>query len=156
MALIVSNEYWLKKGDVDLYVFRKRERGQGNRPVLFLIHGSSLSAIPSYDLHVPGHDDYSVMDTFAKLGFDVWTMDHEGYGRSSRTNRNSDIACAVEDLRLAMPLVKKRNRAIASGIFRPVGRSASRRGIRASLPGSGRTAGPRRLRVDRQGLADAR
>jgi pimeloyl-ACP methyl ester carboxylesterase len=75
--------------------------------VLFLIHGSSLSAIPSYDLHVPGHDDYSMMDGFAELGFDVWTMDHEGYGRSSRTDANSDVACAVEDLKLVMPLVKE-------------------------------------------------
>ena len=39
------------------------------------------------------------MDHFAKLGFDVWTLDHEGYGRSSKTDSNSDIASGVEDLR---------------------------------------------------------
>ncbi|MGE3150498.1 MAG: alpha/beta hydrolase [Pseudorhodoplanes sp.] len=108
MAQIVSNEYWVKKRKVDLYVYRKREEGGGKRPVLFLIHGSSLSCMPSYDLHVPGYDDYSVMDTWSKLGFDVWTMDHEGYGRSSRNMEgNSDIACAVEELKLVMPLVEK-------------------------------------------------
>jgi pimeloyl-ACP methyl ester carboxylesterase len=105
-----SKEYWVKKRAVDLYVYRKREgapaAGQ-SKPVLFLIHGSSLSAIPSYDLHIAGHNDYSVMDAFADLGFDVWTMDHEGYGRSSRTDGNSDVACAVEDLKLAMPLVTR-------------------------------------------------
>jgi pimeloyl-ACP methyl ester carboxylesterase len=107
MTKIVANEYWARKGAVDLFVYRKREDRPKDaaRPVLFLIHGSSLSALPSFDLHVPGHDDYSMMDSFARLGFDVWTMDHEGYGRSQRTQSNSDIACAVEDLKVVMPMV---------------------------------------------------
>jgi pimeloyl-ACP methyl ester carboxylesterase len=107
---IRSEEYWARKDDCDLYIYRKwSDQGaatRGERPVLFLIHGSSLSAIPSYDLHIPGHDDYSVMDYFVRLGFDVWTMDHDGYGRSSRTSRNSDVACAVADLEHAMPIVE--------------------------------------------------
>jgi pimeloyl-ACP methyl ester carboxylesterase len=109
VARIVGSEYWVKKRGVDLSVFRKRlgDAAQHGRRVLFFIHGSSLSAIPSYDLHVPGHNDYSMMDYFAELGFDVWTMDHEGYGRSSRTDSNSDVACAVEDLKVVMPLVTK-------------------------------------------------
>ena len=36
--------------------------------------------------------DYSFMDKFAEYGFDVWTLDHEGYGRSTRTSSNSNIA----------------------------------------------------------------
>lgn len=104
MNRIVSNEYWAAKGEARLFVFRKRLEGHDGR-VLFLIHGSSLSALPSYDLHIPGHDDYSVMDHFAKLGFDVWTMDHDGYGRSSRTGSNADIADAVVDLDAVWPLV---------------------------------------------------
>jgi alpha-beta hydrolase superfamily lysophospholipase len=32
-------------------------------------------------------------------------MDHEGYGKSSRTAGNSDIASGVEDLKAAMPIV---------------------------------------------------
>ena len=36
------------------------------------------------------------MNVFAELGYDVWTMDHENYGRSSRTEGNSDIASGVE------------------------------------------------------------
>ena len=35
MARIVSNEYWVKKGDVDLYVFRKREEGQADGACFF-------------------------------------------------------------------------------------------------------------------------
>jgi alpha-beta hydrolase superfamily lysophospholipase len=31
------------------------------------------------------------MDHFARLGYEVWTMDHEGYGHSQRTAGKSDI-----------------------------------------------------------------
>ena len=68
MTEIVSSEHWAQKGAARLYLFRKRPARAAGR-VLFLVHGSSLSAIPSYDLHIAGHDDYSVMDHFARLGF---------------------------------------------------------------------------------------
>ncbi len=45
--------------------------------MLFLVHGSSISARPSFDLTVPGGGEYSLMNVFARYGFDVWTMDHE-------------------------------------------------------------------------------
>ena len=108
---IWSNEYWAKKGDVSLYMFRKRagapKPGQAPLPVLFLVHGSSISSRNSFDLTVPGHGEYSVMNTFAQYGFDVWTMDHENYGRSSRTSGNSDIASGVEDLKAGVELIVK-------------------------------------------------
>jgi alpha-beta hydrolase superfamily lysophospholipase len=47
------------------------------------------------------------MDTFAGYGFDVWTMDFEGYGRSSRTAGNSAIAEGVHDLKAATDLVMR-------------------------------------------------
>jgi alpha-beta hydrolase superfamily lysophospholipase len=104
-ADIWSAEYWAKKGDVPLYMFRKRlgapKAGEPARPVLFLVHGSSNSSRTSFDLSVPGHGEYSLMNKFAEYGFDVWTMDHEGYGRSGRTSGNSDIASGVEDLKAA-------------------------------------------------------
>ena len=108
-AGIWSHDYWAHKGDVSLYMFRKRagapRSGQPSLPVLFLVHGSSISSRPSFDLTVPGHGEYSVMNTFASYGFDVWTMDHENYGRSSRTQSNSDIASGVEDLEAGIELV---------------------------------------------------
>jgi alpha-beta hydrolase superfamily lysophospholipase len=105
---IWSAEYVAKKGDVSLQLYRKRhgapKAGEAARPVLFLVHGSSISAKPSFDLTVPGHGEYSVMNTFAAWGYDVWTMDHENYGRSSRTEANSDIASGVEDLKAGTAL----------------------------------------------------
>ena len=72
--------------DIRLAMYRKRlgapQPGEAPRPVLFMVHGSSTSARSSFDLAVPGRADYSMMDVFARYGFDVWTMDHEGYGRS--------------------------------------------------------------------------
>ncbi|MCZ6622982.1 MAG: alpha/beta fold hydrolase [Deltaproteobacteria bacterium] len=112
MTKILSSEYTARKGNVELYMFRKRhsefsEAKQESKPLLFLVHGSSMSARTSFDLTVPGQKDYSTMDVFASYGFDVWTMDHEGYGRSSHTDGNSDIASGVEDLKAGVEVVKR-------------------------------------------------
>ena len=107
---IWSAEYWTKKGDVPLYIFRKRlgapKAGEAPRPVLFLVHGSSVTW-RIFDLDTPGHGEYSMMNVFARWGFDVWTMDHENYGKSGRTSGNSDIASGAQDLKAAMPVVAK-------------------------------------------------
>jgi pimeloyl-ACP methyl ester carboxylesterase len=98
-------DYTVSKSGVSLAVYRKRRSGTEQLPVLFLVHGSSNSALSSFDLSVPGPEEYSSMNVFAGLGYDVWTMDHENYGRSARTDGNSDIASGVEDLIAASGLV---------------------------------------------------
>ena len=45
------------------------------------------------------------MDVFARYGFDVWTVDHDGYGQSGSSGNNSDIASGVEDLGAAMSIL---------------------------------------------------
>jgi alpha-beta hydrolase superfamily lysophospholipase len=106
-AQIETSEHWAKKGDVKLYLYRKRAAPKAGetQPVLFLVHGSSNSSRSSYDLNVPGKGEYSMMNVFAGYGFDVWTMDHDGYGRSGSSGNNSDIASGVEDLKAALPVV---------------------------------------------------
>jgi pimeloyl-ACP methyl ester carboxylesterase len=108
---IWRGEYWANKGDVRLALYRKRlgapAAGEMPRPVLFLVHGSSNSAQSSFDLAVPGEGEYSIMNVMARAGYDVWTMDHENYGRSSQTAGNSDIASGVEDLKTGTELVVK-------------------------------------------------
>jgi pimeloyl-ACP methyl ester carboxylesterase len=105
---IWSSEYWARKGDIPLWMFRKRlgepKPGEPSRPVLFFVHGSSVTS-RAFDLHVPGHGEYSIMDEFARHGFDCWTRDHENYGKSGRTSGNSDIASGVEDLKAAAEVV---------------------------------------------------
>jgi len=108
---IWSQEYWAKKGDTKLNLWRKRagapRAGQAALPAVFLVHGSSNSARSSYDLTVPGKGEYSLMNVLARQGYDVWTMDHDGYGYSGSSGNNSDIASGVEDLKAAMPVVAK-------------------------------------------------
>jgi alpha-beta hydrolase superfamily lysophospholipase len=60
-----------------------------------------------FDLQVPNREGYSMMDHFARLGYEVWTMDHEGYGHSQKTAGNSDIQSGVDDLKAAMAVVEK-------------------------------------------------
>jgi pimeloyl-ACP methyl ester carboxylesterase len=106
-----TKDYWAQRGDLKLYMFRKRasapQPGQPALPILFLVHGSSLSGRSSFDLDAGAHGNYSIMDKFAGYGFDVWTMDFEGYGKSSQGNGNSNIADGVEDLKVAMEVVSK-------------------------------------------------
>jgi len=108
---IWSAEYWAKKGDVSLNPWRKRvgapKPGEPPLPLLFLVHGSSNSARSSYDLTISGKGEYSLMNVFARYGYDVWTMDHDGYGYSGSSGNNSDIASSVEDLKAAIPVVAR-------------------------------------------------
>ena len=104
---ISADEFWTDKGGVKLWVYRKRLAGSTPKARLFCVHGSSYSAKTMFDLVVPDREGYSMMDVFARLGYEVWTMDHEGYGHSDKTAGNSDIQSGVEDLRAAMKVVDR-------------------------------------------------
>jgi pimeloyl-ACP methyl ester carboxylesterase len=108
---IWHQNYWAMKGNVKLNLWRKRmvapKSGETPPPAIFLVHGSSNSARSSYDLTVPGKGEYSLMNVLAYYGYDVWTMDHDGYGYSGSSGNNSDIASSVEDLKAAIPVVMK-------------------------------------------------
>ena len=104
---IVADEFWADKKGVRLWVYRKRIEGSAPKARLFCVHGSSYSGKTMFDLHVPNREGYSMMDHFARLGYEVWTMDHEGYGRSQRTESNSDIQSGADDLKAAMAVIEK-------------------------------------------------
>lgn len=126
---IVAREYWTTKGNVRLYIYRKRLNSAATRqPVLFLVHGSSFSGRGGFDLQVPDRADYSMMNWFARQGFDVWTMDHEGYGRSTRTGGFSDIASGADDLAAAFAVVESE-----TGVRAPMVYGQSAGAIRAGL-----------------------
>ena len=109
-APVQVQEFWTRKNGVKLWVYRKHtatnaNNGAERKPLLFLVHGSSYSSKTMFDLQVPARKGYSMMDHFARQGYDVWTMDHEGYGHSDRTSSYSDIASGVDDLKVAMDVV---------------------------------------------------
>lgn len=114
-----AEEHRAQKGSVALFVWRKRakEGALPARPPVVLVHGSSLSCLPNFDLEVPGHDDYSFMDWLARRGHDVWTLDHEGYGRSTITDSNSDIACGADDLAAVSDLIREKTGAERVSVY---------------------------------------
>lgn len=119
---IWSEDYFVPREDVQLYLYRKRTTapvaGEKPLPVLMLVHGSTVSGRNTYDLQVPGGTDYSVMDYFAAQGYDVWTVDHEGYGRSSWSGRgNSDVKTGAKDLEAVIPFVLQKTGAQQVNMF---------------------------------------
>ena len=95
-----GSEHWTRKGDVRLFLWNKKPAADvPHAGTLFFVHGSSMASQPTFDLHVPGRPFSSAMDWFAAQGFDTWTMDNEGYGRSDKHRpHNSDISCGADDL----------------------------------------------------------
>ena len=87
---VVGAEHWTHKGDVKLFLWNKcaGDPAQGAGTILF-VHGSSMASQPTFDLDVPGRPDSSVMDWFAKRGYDCWCVDMEGYGRSTKDRDNN-------------------------------------------------------------------
>ncbi|MBC8022032.1 MAG: alpha/beta hydrolase [Burkholderiales bacterium] len=95
-----GTEHWTRKGDVKLFLWN-RKAAPGTKPAgtILFVHGSSMAAQPTFDLHVPGRADSSAMEYFGSLGYDTWTMDNEGYGRSDKNRpQNNDISNGADDL----------------------------------------------------------
>src|SRR5262245_13952713 len=106
---IVGREHWTHKGPVKLFLWEKAAGGSGGRlGTILFVHGSSMGSQPTFDLQVPGRPDSSAMDHFARLGYDTWCVDMEGYGRSDKhRDINSDIATGAEDLAVATEYIEK-------------------------------------------------
>ena len=101
-SAVSGTEHWTTKktaaGDVKLFMWRKRFAEAPKGPLLF-VHGSSVQSVPAFDLQIPGQPQSSVMDWFARLGYDTWCFDCEGYGRSDKSRPvNADIACGADDI----------------------------------------------------------
>lgn len=105
-ADVVGSEHWTtKQADgkpVRLFIQRKVLRNRAAAPrrgTILFVHGSSMAGTPVFDLNVPGKPEYNVMNRFARLGYDTWCLDHEGYGRSDKSrNINFDISNGADDL----------------------------------------------------------
>lgn len=109
-AAIRGEEHWTNKGsDVRLFLWNKHA-GDPSGPAgrILFVHGSSMASQPTFDLHVPGRTDSSVMEFFAALGFDTWCVDMEGYGRSTKSrDNNAPIAYGADDCFAAASYIQK-------------------------------------------------
>jgi pimeloyl-ACP methyl ester carboxylesterase len=107
---IKGEEHWTTKdGGVKLFLWEKcaGDPAKTTASILF-VHGSSMAAQPTFDLQVPGRPDSSAMDYFARRGFDCWSVDMEGYGRSTKDrNNNAPIAQGADDCYAAALYIQK-------------------------------------------------
>ena len=102
-----GTEHWTRKGDVKLFLWRKQPAATTAGTILF-VHGSSMASQPTFDLHVPGRSHSSAMEWFAERGFNTWTMDNEGYGRSDKSRPiNCDIPNGADDLEAGTAYIQK-------------------------------------------------
>jgi len=104
-----GTEHWTKKGDIRLFLWNKKPAaGTQKRGTIFFVHGSSMASQPTFDLSVPNRPFSSAMDWFCAQGFDCWTMDNEGYGRSDKQRaQNNDISNGADDLAAGTEYVMK-------------------------------------------------
>jgi alpha-beta hydrolase superfamily lysophospholipase len=106
---IPGQEHWTTRDGAKLFLWEKAigDPAKAKGVVLF-VHGSSMASQPTFDLHVPGRPDSSVMEWFAQQGYDTWCTDAEGYGRSTKDrDNNADISRGADDLRAAAEYIRK-------------------------------------------------
>lgn len=117
---IVTEEFSVssRQSGLDLYLRNKHRDSsvepRSDRTVLFL-HGASYPAHTAFDLPIEGR---SWMDWLAARGYDVYSLDLRGYGRSGRPPEMSqpaeanrpvvDSAQAVDDVTRAVDFIQSR------------------------------------------------
>jgi pimeloyl-ACP methyl ester carboxylesterase len=144
-ATITGREHWTHKGATKLFLWEKAAGASpGRLGTLLFVHGSSNASTPTFDLQVPGRSDSSAMDHFARLGYDTWCVDMEGYGRSAKDRPiNFDIANGADDLEAATDYIM-RERGVRSFLTYGVSSGA----LRAALFAQRHPARVARLALD--------
>lgn len=106
---IAGTEHWTKSGGSDLFLWEKRAvGGQAEAGTVLFVHGSSMASQPTFDLSVEGRPNSSVMDWFARRGFDTWCFDSRGYGRSDKpAGFDAHIAEGAEDIAAAADFIEQ-------------------------------------------------
>ena len=142
---IHGREHWTTKGNVRLFLWEKAAgTAPGQLGTILFVHGSSMASTPTFDLSVPGQSDRSAMDHFARLGYDTWCVDMEGYGRSDKTRDiNFDIANGADDLAAASEHIM-RTRGVESFLVYGISSGA----LRAALFAQRHPERVRRLALD--------
>jgi pimeloyl-ACP methyl ester carboxylesterase len=104
-----GTEHWAHKGDVKLFLWNKCvDDPAATRGTILFVHGSSMASQPTFDLDVPGRADSSVMEYFARAGYDCWCVDMEGYGRSTKDrDNNAPIASGADDCFAAATYIQR-------------------------------------------------
>ncbi len=103
-----SHEHQVERAGVMLSLTEKwnpAEEGKWrqNGRVVLLVHGATWSSKCTFD---PA-ENYSLMDTLANEGWDVFAIDLHGYGKSGKTERDwTESPSAAEDLDAAADYIR--------------------------------------------------
>jgi pimeloyl-ACP methyl ester carboxylesterase len=107
----IGREHWTTVDGQKLFMWEKRRTAEPALGTILFVHGSSMASTPGFDLQAPGVDYISAMDWFAAKGFDTWTVDHRGYGRSYKgPEMLATIAQGAEDLEAASTYIMEKNK----------------------------------------------
>jgi pimeloyl-ACP methyl ester carboxylesterase len=106
---IAGTEHWTDKGEVKLFLWNKCVGDPvKTRGTILFVHGSSMASQPTFDLQLPSRPDSSAMEYFAERGYDTWSVDMEGYGRSTKDrDNNADISQGADDSFAAATYIQK-------------------------------------------------
>jgi alpha-beta hydrolase superfamily lysophospholipase len=106
---ISGHEHWTTRDGAKLFLWEKcMGDSAAAKGVVLFVHGSSMASQPTFDLQVPGRPDSSAMEWFARRGYDTWSTDSEGYGRSTKDrDNNADISRGADDLKAAAEYIRK-------------------------------------------------
>src|SRR5207302_5938240 len=140
----IGREHFTKVKGQQLFLWEKRRTAEPALGTILFVHGSSMASTPGFDLQAPGVDYISAMDWFAAKGFDTWTVDHRGYGRSYKgPEMLATISEGADDLEAASSYLMERNK---TGPFYVYGISSG--ALRAALFAERRPERVKRLALD--------
>src|SRR5947209_8998759 len=106
-----GKEHRTKVNGQELFMWEKPRTAEPALGTILFVHGSSMAATPGFDLQAPGTGYVSAMDWFASKGFDTWTVDHRGYGRSYKGSEIlATIAEGADDLAAASEYIMAKNK----------------------------------------------
>ncbi len=96
---MAGTEHWTTRDGAKLFLWNKNAGDPAKtRGTILFVHGSSMASQPTFDLQVPGRPYSSAMEYFASLGYDCWSVDMEGYGRSTKDrDNNAPISRGADD-----------------------------------------------------------
>ena len=104
---VQGTQHWVVQEGLRLFVWEKCQGGPRDKPVLVLAHGSATAGRESFDLKVPGHPEYSLMDFLARRGFDVFAPDMRGFGSSTKPEGHITTEQAADDLNAVVDFICK-------------------------------------------------
>ena len=106
---IAGTEHWTERDGARLFLWNKCVGDPAKtRGTILFVHGSSMASQPTFDLQLPSRPNSSAMEYFAESGFDTWSVDMEGYGRSTKDrDNNADISRGADDSFAAASYIQK-------------------------------------------------